>query len=103
MLYLVKLVNKCRKNTTGGRQMISDMFNSLTWYKKIEVLRVGKGWLQKQASIECLTHNKNYWLWENGISYPRYKSRVAIAKAFGIEMEYIFHPTDKVIKKIKTI
>ncbi|WP_298847175.1 helix-turn-helix domain-containing protein [Clostridium sp.] len=83
--------------------MISEMFNKLTWYKRIEVLRIGKDWNQNQASIECITHNKNYWLWENGLSYPRFKSRKAIANAFGVEMDYIFHPTDKVVKKIKII
>jgi len=78
--------------------MIAEIINNLTWYKRLEVLRVAKGWDQRQASDECFTYNKNYWNWEKGKSYPRYRSRVAIANAFGIKMEYIFHPTDKVTK-----
>ena len=62
----------------------------------MEVLRVIKGWDHRRAGEECLTNNKNYWLWEKGKSYPRKSSRKSIAIAFGVKIEYIFAPTDKV-------
>lgn len=76
--------------------MIVKIFNELPWYKKMEVLRVIKGWDHRRAGEECLTNNKNYWLWEKGKSYPRKSSRKSIAIAFGVKIEYIFAPTDKV-------
>lgn len=77
--------------------MIGEMFDKLPWYKKMEVLRVVKGWGQRQAGEECLTNNKNYWLWEKGKSYPRSSSRKAIAKAYGLKIEFIFLADDKVV------
>ncbi|MBU3101540.1 MULTISPECIES: helix-turn-helix transcriptional regulator [Clostridium] len=77
--------------------MISETFNNLTWYKKMEVLRVINGWGQRQAGLKCFTTNKNYWLWEKGKSYPNHSSRRSIANAFGVNMEYIFPPTGKII------
>ncbi|MBU3158344.1 helix-turn-helix domain-containing protein [Clostridium frigoris] len=76
--------------------MILETLNTLTWYKKMEVLRVMKGWGQRQAGLKCFTTNKNYWLWEKGKSYPNHSSRSSIAKAFGVNMEYLFPPTDKI-------
>ncbi len=70
--------------------MIVEMINNLTWNKKLEVLRIIKGWGQRQASEKCLTDKKNYWLWEKGLSYPRHASRKAIANAYGMKVEHIF-------------
>lgn len=70
--------------------MIQEFFNELPWNKKLEVLRAGKGWGQREAGKKCLTNSKNYWLWENGKSYPRLASRKAIADAYGVKMEDIF-------------
>ncbi|WP_246578199.1 helix-turn-helix domain-containing protein [Clostridium frigoris] len=81
--------------------MIEEIFNRLTWNKRMEVLRIIKGWSHRRAGEECLTNNKNYWLWEKGKSYPRHLSRKSIASAFGVEMEHIFPPTDKVTKNTK--
>ena len=81
--------------------MIEEMFNKLPWYKRMEVLRVAKGWGQRQAGEECLTNNKNYWLWEKGKSYPRRASRKAIADAYGVKMECIFFSNDKVVSNFK--
>ena len=69
---------------------MSDLFNSLEWNKKIEVLRTMKGWTQEKAAEECFTGQKNYWQWEAGKVYPRKNSRIAIAKAFGVKENEIF-------------
>ena len=97
MVYLIKEVNKRHKVNNGGIKMIVEMFNKLPWYKKMEVLRVVKGWGQRKAGEECFTNNKNYWLWEKGKSYPRGSSRKAIAKAYGLKIEYIFYVNDKIV------
>jgi len=82
---------KCPKtNCKGGLLIIVEMINKLPWHKKLKVLRVIYGWGQRQASEECLTDKKNYWLWEKGISYPRSSSRKAIARAYGLKVEHIF-------------
>lgn len=72
------------------------MITNAPWNKKIEILRVAKGWNQEQASEECGTTRKNYWRWESGIIYPRNNSRRAIGIAFGVSDKEIFNPeTDK--------
>lgn len=77
--------------------MIEEMFNKLPWYKRMEVLRVAKGWGQRQAGEECLTNSKNYWLWEKGKSYPRIASRKSIAEAYGLKIEDIFSSKDQML------
>lgn len=67
------------------------LIDSLRWNKKIEMLRIVKGWNQDEASIQCGTTKKNYWLWESGNSYPRLNSRKAISAAFGIPVNEIFN------------
>lgn len=64
--------------------------NALDWNKKIHVLRITSGWSQSKAANECGTSQKVYWLWEKGLSYPRYNSRIAIAKAFKVPVSEIF-------------
>lgn len=71
--------------------MIQDDFlRNISWNKRIKVLRVKKGWTQSRAAKECFTTQKVFWLWENGLSVPRFNSRFAIAKAFDVSVEYIF-------------
>lgn len=60
------------------------------WYKKIAILRILKGWTQKEAAIKCGTDQRIYWNWENGKYFPRNISRRAIAKAFGVSVDEIF-------------
>ncbi|WP_238886511.1 helix-turn-helix transcriptional regulator [Clostridium sp. YIM B02551] len=69
---------------------MSDMFESLSWNKKIEVLRTMKGWTQNEAAEECLTNQKAYWSWETGKTKPRKISRQAICNAFGVREDEIF-------------
>ncbi|NME64069.1 helix-turn-helix transcriptional regulator [Clostridium cadaveris] len=69
---------------------MSELFDQLSWYKKIEVLRTIKGWSQNEASERCFTGQKSYWEWENGVSYPRKNSRRAISQAFEVSEEEIF-------------
>lgn len=76
--------------------MNDHIFIKLPWYKKIEVLRVIKGWNQSEAAEKCLTHQKVYWLWEKGKNYPRLASRKAIADAYELKTEDIFSPNDEV-------
>ncbi|ACA55409.1 helix-turn-helix transcriptional regulator [Clostridium botulinum] len=70
---------------------MTELVGNLSWNKKIEVLRIIKGWTQKEAAEKCNTNQKVYWIWESGGSYPRKNSRLAIAKAFGIKEEEIFN------------
>lgn len=70
--------------------MLNEIFKALTWNKKIEVLRVMKGWTQTEAADKCNTNQKAYWGWESGINFPRKNSRIAISKAFEISEEEIF-------------
>lgn len=77
--------------------MLGDIFIKLPWYKKIQVLRVVKGWNQIEAANKCLTHQKVYWLWEKGKKYPRLASRKAIADAYGVKIEDIFSSYDEII------
>jgi len=69
---------------------IDSLMRSLGWNKRIEVLRITKGWSQSRAANECGTSQKVYWLWEKGLSSPRNNSRIAIAKAFEVSVEEIF-------------
>lgn len=78
--------------------MIEELFNKIPWNKKMEVLRVGNGWGQRLAGEKCLTHSKNYWLWEKGKCYPRLENRKLIAGAFGLKVEHIFSEDDRKIR-----
>lgn len=69
---------------------MSELFDQLSWHKKIEVLRTIKGWSQNEAAERCFTGQKSYWEWENGASYPRKNSRRAISQAFEVSEEEIF-------------
>lgn len=69
---------------------MSELFNSLEWFKRIEVLRTMKGWTQDKAAKECFTGQKNYWQWEAGKVYPRKNSRLAISRAFNVKEDEIF-------------
>lgn len=69
---------------------MSEIFNKLEWFKKIEVLRTIKGWSQEEAAQNCFTGQRIYWAWEKGQSYPRRNSRRAIAQAFEVDEEEIF-------------
>ena len=67
-----------------------DIFLGLPWNKKIEVLRVIKGWSQEKAAEKCFTNQKTYWNWEKGVVYPRKNSIRAICQAFNINENEIF-------------
>lgn len=81
--------------------MFVEMINNLTWYEKLKVLRIIKGWGQRQAGEACFTNNKNYWQWETGKTYPTYINRKLITSAFGLKIEHIFLSQDKVTKSNK--
>ena len=38
-----------------------ELFNNLSWNKKIEVLRTIKGWSQEKAAEKCYTGQRTYW------------------------------------------
>lgn len=67
-----------------------ELFRNLTWNKKLEVLRIIKGWNQDIAAEKCFTGQKTFWTWENGQAYPRKNNRRAIAQAFKISEYEIF-------------
>ena len=69
---------------------MADIFEKLSWNKKLEVLRTMKGWNQEEAAEKCFTGQKGYWRWEKGVVYPRKNSRRAISQAFGVSEEEIF-------------
>lgn len=67
------------------------MLNGASWNKKIELLRIAKGWTQKEAAEKCGAAPKAYWEWEKGNRHPRLNNRRAIAKAFGVSEKEIFN------------
>ncbi|MGL4107228.1 helix-turn-helix transcriptional regulator [Clostridium sp. LP20] len=69
---------------------MGDVINKLPWFKKIEVLRIIKGWKQDEAAEKCFTTQKAFWSWEKGLVYPRKNSRRAISQAFKVSEEEIF-------------
>jgi DNA-binding XRE family transcriptional regulator len=76
--------------------MLEEIVKNLLWHKKIHVIRTINEWNQVEAASRCLTNQKMYWLWENGISYPQLANRKAIAKACGLKIEDIFSDHDVV-------
>jgi transcriptional regulator with XRE-family HTH domain len=68
-----------------------DMKN-LPWNKKLQHLRIEKGWSQYEAADKCGTTQKNFWNWENNKSYPTKNFRKIIAQAFGIPVCEMFNP-----------
>lgn len=70
---------------------MEELIKKLEWYKKIEVLRVIRGWSQYEAANRCFTGQKNYWSWEKGKVFPRKNSRKAICRAFGVKEREIFN------------
>lgn len=78
-----------------------DLFKEVSWNKKIEILRVIKGWSQEETANKCNTEQKTFWLWEKGKTYPRKNSRRAIAQAFNIPEVEIFGEPDKCTSTIK--
>lgn len=75
-----------------------EIFKNLFWNKKMEILRIIKGWSQREAAEKCNTNQKMYWAWETGKNYPRKNSRIAIAKALGISEDEIFSESQKTVK-----
>ena len=69
---------------------MNEIFKKLPWNKKIEILRIVKGWTQREVAERCNTSQKNFWNWESGKSYPNKNSRIAISKAFQIDEIEIF-------------
>lgn len=67
-----------------------EIFEKLSWNKKLEVLRIMKSWNQEQAAEKCFTGQKTYWSWEKGAVYPRKNSRRAICQAFNVSEDEIF-------------
>lgn len=78
--------------------MTQQIFNSVPWYRKMKLLRVAKGWSQREAAEKCLTNQKAYWNWEKGKRYPRRSSRKVMCDAFGVETEEIFSDKDNDVK-----
>lgn len=72
-------------------KILHDIIEKLAWFKKIEVLRVSKGWSQEETAAKCFTNQKTYWNWEKGESYPRKNSRRAISQAFEVAEDEIFN------------
>lgn len=69
---------------------MEEIIKSLPWNKRIEIIRIIKGWGQREAAEKCFTGQKNFWSWEKGIVYPRKNSRRAIAQAFKVREKDIF-------------
>jgi len=69
---------------------MNEILRGLSWNKKIEVLRIAKGWTQEETANKCCTSAKTFWNWEKGVNYPRRLSQMSIAKAFGVSVEEIF-------------
>lgn len=82
---------------------MNEIFRSLPWYKKLEVLRVARGFTQADMAEKCLTNQKVYWSWEAGERYPRAIYRQTIAKVLGVKQEEIFSDSDITRKKEKEV
>jgi DNA-binding XRE family transcriptional regulator len=82
--------------------MLELIVKELAWHKKIQVIRTINGWNQVEAASKCLTHQKMYWLWEKGKSYPQLANRKAIARACGLKIEDIFSVHDVVVGSSKS-
>jgi len=78
--------------------MIRDIYENLSWDKRLKVLRAAYGWSQTEAAEKCFTSQKLYWAWENGKNYPSKRSKKIIADAFGMRIEEIFSDRDKDVK-----
>jgi transcriptional regulator with XRE-family HTH domain len=66
------------------------------WNLKLQVLRIEKGWGQREAADRCGTTQKQYWAWEKGLSYPTLNNRKAICAAYGVNMNEIFEEKKEV-------
>jgi transcriptional regulator with XRE-family HTH domain len=77
-------------NERSEEMGIGKIVTGMPWNKKIEILRITRGWSQDEAAAKCNTGTKVYWLWENGKSYPRNNSRRSIAMAFEVPETDIF-------------
>lgn len=82
---------------------MSEIFKGLTWNKKMEILRVIKGWSQREAAEQCNTNQKMYWAWETGKNYPRKNSRIAISQALGVAENEIFFKGNKKVEEQKSV
>lgn len=71
-------------------------FEKLTWYKKMQLLRVEKDLTQQELAKKCNTTQKNYWLWENGKTIPCDEKKKLICKALNIKTEKLFSDLLKV-------
>lgn len=74
---------------------MNEIFKALPWYKKMEVLRVARGYTQTEMAEKCFTNQKTYWSWEKNQRYPRAISRQAIAKALGVKVDEIFNQSEQ--------
>ncbi|EDS79201.1 helix-turn-helix transcriptional regulator [Clostridium perfringens] len=77
---------------------MNELIAGLPWYKKIEILRIIKGWTQEEAAEKCFTKQKAYWTWEKGNAYPRKNSRRAISQAFEVDENEIFKEEKENVK-----
>lgn len=77
---------------------MNELIAGLPWYKKIEILRIIKGWTQEEAAEKCFTKQKAYWTWEKGNVYPRKNSRRAISQAFEVDENEIFKEEKENVK-----
>lgn len=65
-------------------------FDNLTWYKKMQLLRIEKDMTQTEIAKECNTTQKNYWLWENGKATPSDKKKKLICKVLNVKVNELF-------------
>jgi transcriptional regulator with XRE-family HTH domain len=94
----MKLRHKAVNNRQSVVKKMSEIFKNLFWNKRMEVLRIIKGWSQREAAEKCNTNQKMYWAWETGKNYPRKNSRIAISQALGIPENEIFSENSKELR-----
>jgi len=70
--------------------MIENIINDLNWNRKINILRMAKGWSQTEAAEKCGTSQKGFCLWEQGKLYPRKNSQKEIAEVFDVLVAELF-------------
>lgn len=74
---------------------MDEIYKNLPWYKRMEVIRVARGFTQVDMAEKCFTNQRTYWGWETGERYPRAIYRQSIAKALEIDQDEIFSANDK--------
>ena len=60
------------------------------WYERIKFLRRFNNWSIKEVAEKCITTEKAWWSWENGLVTPTSRNKKVIASIFDMDEKIIF-------------